>query len=170
MTPALPAGKTPFSASPVAMTVCEWLIESSFRVSRARPAGFAQIDSPPISDATSACPRPTARAPTGTSRKSAPCVESEPCARDIAGAAHSTAATMTRWIVRTLERRGLIDEHHRNVVADGISKLAALAIERRLAFAILEGASAARAHQHFEKSWGEGHGGVLEGILGSIDA
>src|ERR1035437_699648 len=152
------------------MTVCEWLIESSFRVSRASPAGFAQIDSPPISDATSACPRPTARAPTGTSRKSAPCVESEPCARDIAGAAHSTAATMTRWSVRTLERRCLIDEHHRNVVADRIPKLARLAIERRLAFAILERALAARADQDFEKSWCERHGWRLEGMVGSIDA
>src|ERR1035437_6411269 len=88
----------------------------------------------------------------GTSRKSAPSVESAPCARAIAGAAQSAPARTTRWSVRTLERRGLIDEHHRNVVADGIAKLAALAIERRLAFAIFERALAARTDEDFEES------------------
>ena len=137
-------------------------------MSRARPAGFAHIASPPMSDATSACPIPTARAPTGTRRKSAASGES-PCPCAAAGAMHNAAASAARTSARTplhslpgaLERRGLIDEHHGNVVAHGVAEFARVAVERGLLFAIHERTFAARADEDFEEAGCEGHGGVL---------
>jgi hypothetical protein len=128
----------------------------------AASAHRARPDSLPMSDATTAWPRPTARAPTGASRKSAPSAENPPCARDAAVGAQSATTKAMHWSDRTryetLERRCLIDEHHGNVVADRIAELAGVAIERRLALAIFERALAARADEDFEKAWSEGHG------------
>ena len=57
---------------------CEWLSETSVLSSRASEAGFHQSPSLPDGAATAACPAPTVRAPIGTSRKSAPSLDSVP--------------------------------------------------------------------------------------------
>src|SRR5687768_2235193 len=141
-TPSARAGVMKVSASPVTASVVEWWIAVSRVVCRASDAGLAQTASLPVSDATVACPWPRVRAPTGSSRNSAVSL----CARAAGNAAASASASAA-----LAERRRLIYEHDRNVVAHRVLERARVADESAVLFPVLELALALWADEDLEK-------------------
>src|SRR5687768_12348230 len=103
-----------------------------------------------------AWPSPTARAPTGRSRNTAPSVATALCAPDGAVAAASIAAAAAMPL-SALERRGLINQHDRDFVANRVSQSARRTHEARRIGLVLELAFALRAHQDRKELRREGH-------------
>src|SRR5689334_7047604 len=130
----------------------------SRRSPRAIAAGFHHTASLPGSSPATAWPSPTARAPIGSRRKSAPSVAGF-CAAERAGANAAIAAIAATTTARTtwLERRRLIDEHDRDVVAHRVGEAACRAHERRFLLAVLERPLALRADQDRQQLWSETH-------------
>src|ERR1051325_6980280 len=113
-------------------------------------AGFHHNASAPLSSATAACPLPPAPPPGGRSSSGAPSVTAPDCER--AGRATPMRLQQTNTTRRTeLERGRLIDQHDRDVVADGVAKAAGSADERRLLFEVLEPSLAFRADENGEE-------------------
>jgi hypothetical protein len=69
----------------------------------------------------------------------------------------ATATGIAEMEKRTLERRGLIDEHDGDVIAHRIPKLARMTNEARFRFAVFEVALAFGADEDFEKLCVEAH-------------
>src|SRR5665213_406426 len=98
---------------------------------------------------------PTARAPTGSSRKMVSCPD---CACNLMGdtsrmtAMPAAAATAIRVVrsARTLGGRCLINQHYRNAVPDGVSELIVLADQGIFGFAILKRPLALGANEDLE--------------------
>src|SRR5215208_4761 len=125
---------------------------------RASPAGFHHTASLPSSSAVTACPIPTARAPTGTRRNSAPSSASEPCAAADWTAPHSTAAAATAArSPDALDRRRLIDQHDRDVIANGVAKPARATDEARFALLVFQLALALGADEDRQELGGQRH-------------
>src|SRR6266508_271913 len=143
---------------------------SSSRV--ARPAGFQNAASPRPAAAVAVCPIPTAWAPTGNTKKSAPAL-SGPCWVERCGAswaarrpdgptvrsprATATARPALRPSDRPSERLRLIDEHDGDVVFDGVNQAAGVAGERFRIRPMLERPFALRADKNLEQIGGEAH-------------
>src|SRR6266542_5843986 len=154
----------------------------SFFGSRAIAAGFHQTASLPGCSATMACPIPTALAPTGRSRKSAPSLLLEDCPaaectavesehtrraerRSILPSAPSGRA-LEREVIewargasagQTLKRRRLIDEHNRNVIPNRIPQGASVADKARFGLPIFQVAMTFRTDQNLEELRVEAH-------------
>src|SRR5215212_102142 len=144
-------GARSVTTSPRAAIVSEWCTAISRFAIRATPEGFDQIASLPSLSATAACAIPTVCAPTGSRRNSAPS-ELDWAAR--LGALTTlpalTSAAMTQGR-RTLERRRLIDQHDRDVIAYRIPEGARVTNETRFSFTIFEIALAPGANEDLEK-------------------
>ena len=76
----------------------------------------------------------------------------------------------TGIVIGTLERRRLIDEHDRNVVAHRVAQPARVAHEARFRFAILELALALRADENCEQLRGQGSFALFLSRVGSRTA
>src|SRR6266550_1035018 len=136
---------------------------SSVRV--ASPAGFQNAASPRPAAAVAVWPIPTACAPTGNTRNSAPALRGGSCAdRRMVGWADSrTVATTShppiRRSVNPSEALRLIDQHNGNVVFDRVDEPAGVARQRlggRIG-PMLEGSFAFRTDENFEEVGGEAH-------------
>src|SRR6267154_2705832 len=130
----------------------------------ARPAGFQNAASPRPAAAVAVCPIPTACAPMGNTRKSAPALRGNSWAarRPDGRTVNSSSATATvRPAVRPSDRPSeafrLIDQHDGNVVFDGIDQVASLAGERFRIGPMLERSFALRADENLEQVGGETH-------------
>src|SRR6058998_363135 len=104
---------------------------NSSSASVARPAGFQNAASPRPADAVAVCPMPTAWAPTGNTRNSAPAL------RGGSWAESWTVGMLERTIIPTvqhsnvlLKRLRLIDQHNGNVVFDRVDEPAGVARQR----------------------------------------
>src|SRR2546430_15604963 len=97
---------------------------TSSAASVARPAGFQNAASPRPADAVAVCPMPTACAPTGNTKNSAPALRGGSCALTARG-------TMSDASKPPLKRLRLIDQHDGNVVLDGIDQPARVTGEGR---------------------------------------
>src|SRR5688572_19950984 len=102
---------------------------------------------------------PTARAPTGRRRKSAPSSAVPPCACASRGKQRSASARP----ITTSERRRLIDQHDRDVVAYGVSQRTGGTEETLLPLTVLQLTLALRADEDGEQLRGDAH---LRGSLG----
>src|SRR6266481_243744 len=137
--------------------------ENSSSDSVARPAGFQNAASPRPAMAVAVCPIPTACAPTGNTRKSAPALRGSSWAdRRMVGWADSrTVATSShppiRPSVNPSEPFRLIDQHDGNVVFDGIDQTAGVTGERLRIGAMLERSFALRADENLEQVGREAH-------------
>src|SRR5256712_12455364 len=130
----------------------------------ARPAGFQNAASPRPAMAVAVCPIPTACAPTGNTRKSAPALRGSSWAarRPDGPTASSPSATATarpavRPSDRPSERFRLIDQHDGNVVFDGVDQTASMTGERLRIGAMLERSFALRADENLEQVGREAH-------------
>src|SRR5688572_20525900 len=151
-TPSTEDGTTMPTASPVPATLCEWWIAASRRVAAPIAAGFHHTASLPPRSATTAWPKPTDRAPTGRRRKSAPSSARPVCARTSRGSGIATAMAPAIAIIR-LDRRCLIHEHDRNVIAHRVLKAARVAHEARLILPILELALTLGTNEDRKQLW-----------------
>src|SRR5437660_2802320 len=124
----------------------------------ARPAGFQKAASPCPSRETAVCPKPTASAPTGNKRNSAPEFSVVGAAPPWA-ARRADSATASGRKGTPLERLRLIDQHDRDVVVDGVDQATRVTHEgfRRRRRAVLERAFALRADEDLEEFGGEAH-------------
>src|SRR4051812_35757477 len=136
-------GSTNVIASPTPAIVCEWWIASSFCVCSPSEAGFHQMPSLPGLAATIACPIPTAWAPVGSNRNSAP---------SLPLGVWAPAARMLSDAIAMLERSRLIDQHNRDVFAHGVAKTAFVAKQHLLLLAVLELTLTFRADEDFQQS------------------
>src|SRR6266513_2203135 len=126
----------------------------------ARPAGFQNAASPRPDAAMAVCPIPTACAPTGNTRNSAPALRGSSCAE------RWNEGTVERLITARMENRNpiptfqrsifpsealrLIDEHDGNVVFDGVHQAAGVTGKRFRIRPMLERAFAFRADENRE--------------------
>src|SRR5258706_8729335 len=140
---------------------------NSSSVSVASPAGFQNAASPRPAAAVAVWPIPTACAPTGNTRNSAPAL------RGSAGAErwnegkverHATARIVARRHVPTFHRSvipsealRLIDQHDGNVVFDGVHQAAGVTGKRFRIRPMLERAFAFRADENREQVGSETH-------------
>src|SRR6185503_12588538 len=145
-----------------ATSVALWSANSASE-SVASPAGFQNAASPRPVAAIAACPIPTAWAPTGKTRKSAPAL------MGASWAASWTIGMLERTNIPTvhpsnilLERRRLIDQHDGNVVFDGVHQAARTARQRLGIGPVLERTFALGADQ--DQSRGAGVRYVPPGV------
>src|SRR6266508_4224290 len=135
---------------------------NSFSSSVARPAGFQNAASPRPSAPTAVCPIPTAWAPMGKTRKSAPALRGTSWAeRRKGGTADRKAAV--RIVARShsptfrhsavpSEGFRLIDQHDRDVVLDRVDEAAGLAGELLdRSGAVLQRPLALGAHENLQE-------------------
>src|SRR5204863_1210993 len=132
----------------------------------ASPAGCQSAASPRPAAAVAVWPIPTATAPTGNTRNSAPALSGGSWAarRPDGPTVNTMRATATdrptvRPSVRPSERRRLIDQHNGNVVFDRVDQPAGVA-HKRLGGRIgpmLERAFAFRTDENLEEVGGEAH-------------
>src|SRR6267143_216390 len=137
---------------------------NSFSDRVASPAGFQNAASPRPAAAVAVCPIPTACAPTGNTRKSAPALRGGSWAlRRLGGWAvrrmNAIGRTQppNRSTAQPSEAFRLIDEHDGNVVFDGIDQAAGVTGERFRIGAMLERSFALRADENLEQVGGEAH-------------
>src|SRR5919197_1685105 len=133
----------------------------------ARPAGFQKAASPRPAAAVAVCPIPTACAPTGNTRNSAPALRGGCCATagrpdgQTANRATVTAAATGRPAVRPSERSSerlpLIDEHDGDVVFDGVHQAAGVTGQRFGVGTILERPLALGADEDLEEIRSQAH-------------
>src|SRR5690349_2539291 len=109
-------------------------------------AGFHHTASVPGLSATTACPIPTERAPTGRRRNNAPSVARPVCACATSAAEIRTAPKRANSAL--LERSRLIREHDGNVVPHRILQSARVADEAWLIGPVLQPAFAFRADEN----------------------
>src|SRR5213593_371956 len=117
----------------------------------ARPAGFQNAASPRPAMAVAVCPIPTAWAPTGNTRNSAPALLGSSWAVNDCDAAADAASRIP------LKRLRLIDQHDGNVVFDRIDQTAGVTGERLGIGAMLERPFALRADENLEQVGRETH-------------
>src|SRR2546427_13302514 len=97
----------------------------------ASPAGFQNAASPRPAAAVAVCPIPTAWAPTGNTRNSAPALSGGCWAQSwTVGMLERTTIPTVQHSNALLERLRLIDEHDRDVVFDGVNQAAGVTGER----------------------------------------
>src|SRR5438034_7827282 len=158
MTPMPRDGKYAASTLLVPATRLALCNANSSSDSVASPAGFQKAASPRPADAVAVCPMPTACAPTGNAKNSAPAL------RGGSWAESWTVGMLERTIIPTvqpsnirLKRLRLIDQHDGNVVLDGIDQPARVTGEGFRIEAMLEGAFALGADEDLEQVGREAH-------------
>src|SRR5258706_420297 len=142
---------------------------NSSSVSVASPAGFQNAASPRPAAAVAVWPIPTACAPTGNTRNSAPALRGGSCAErwnEGKMERQTTARIAARRHVPTFHRSvipsealRLIDQHDGNVVLDGVDQPAGVARERLggRTGPMLERSFAFRTDKNLEQVGGEAH-------------
>src|SRR5881628_2078320 len=123
---------------------------NSSSASVASPAGFQNAASPRPADAVAVCPIPTAWAPTGNTRNSAPALSGASCALSARGIINDASNP-------PLKRLRLIDQHDRDVIFDGVNQPAGMAGECFRVQTMLERPFAFRADEDFEEIRSETH-------------
>src|SRR5579859_2554686 len=153
-------GKYAPSTLPLPATSVELCSANSSSDSVARPAGFQNAASPRPAAAVAVCPIPTACAPTGKTRNSAPAL------RGCAWAESWTAGMLDRTIIPAvqpssilLERFRLIDQHDGDVIFDRVNQPAMIADESfgRWTQSMLQGSLASWADEDLEEIGSEAH-------------
>src|SRR5690242_8476884 len=164
MTPMPRDGKytlTAWAAPAGSMALCS--VNSSW-LSVASPAGFQNAASLRPSAAIAACPIPTACAPTGNTRNSAPELLTTCALTRTGDAAASSTPASTGPPARQpqpSERLRLIDQHDRNVVFHGIAQAAGVAHQfLGRAGAVLQRAFALGTHEQLQQVGRETHDGI----------